>query len=145
MPSSMISMYSALASRLQNTSAGGAEMSSSEAATASHREAILSSRTKFSATKVAKNASVTLLSDDDARSERREGCRPIAYTSGTPLNACPQKKAGNSPFEHVPRHQAFDGFVGIERNFPGDEKGQASGDRQRGKEQCEKVAIYAQT
>ena len=50
MPSSMMTMYSALASRLQNTSAGGAKIRNSEAATATHREAIVSSSGKFNAT-----------------------------------------------------------------------------------------------
>ena len=61
-PSSMIRMYSALASRLQNTSAGGAKISSSDADTATHRVAVLSSSMKLSATYIAKMASVTLLS-----------------------------------------------------------------------------------
>ena len=40
-PSSMITTYSALASRLQNMSAGGAAISSDEAAAATHLDAIL--------------------------------------------------------------------------------------------------------
>ncbi len=41
----------------------------------------------------------------------------------------------------MPCHQAFNRLIRIERNFPGNQKGEASGDRQRGKEQCEKLAL----
>ncbi|MNC94095.1 hypothetical protein D3C83_108660 [compost metagenome] len=58
----MTKTYSALASRLQKTSAGGQAISSSDATAATHRDAIRSSSAKFNATYAAKHASVTLFS-----------------------------------------------------------------------------------
>src|SRR5687767_8395354 len=85
-PSSMMITYSALAASVQKTSAGGAAISSSEAQTAAHRESTLSSRMKLTATYMAKNTSVTLLSTVTLDPNSAKAAAD-AYTSGTPLYA----------------------------------------------------------
>ena len=44
----------------------------------------------------------------------------VAITSCVPPYPCPQKKADSSPCAEVPRHQAPDSFIPVERAQRGD-------------------------